>query len=240
MQEVAVGGVDLDAVEPGADRVARTSDHRGLGGLDLVERQSVRDGERLLAGRGADLAVDRDRAGADDAARPVDVRVAHAAGVHELQEDQTAVGVDRVGDRAPRGDLLVGLDARLAGERLRLLQRVRALGDDQADARALPVVLDGQLAVDATLVGARAGERGHRDAVRELEVPDGDRGEEVGGCIGAGVKSHADANTADGRAHSGAGPGRAPLWQESRSRDIHREAPAVTGNVPARILRARV
>src|SRR3712207_6909039 len=48
--------------------------------------------------------------------------------------------------------------------------RVGALGDDQPDAGALPVVLDDEVPGDAGGAGAHAGQRGHDDAVGELDV----------------------------------------------------------------------
>jgi hypothetical protein len=87
--------------------------------------------------------------------------------------------VHRRGDAAPALDLLVGHDARLADERLGLRAGVGALGDDQPDAGALPVVLDDQVARDAGRAGAQPGERGHHDAVGELEVAEGHGREQV-------------------------------------------------------------
>jgi hypothetical protein len=82
--------------------------------------------------------------------------------------------VHRIGHPAPAFGLLVGDDAGLADERLSLVMGVGALGDDQADAGALPVVLDDEIAGHARRSGAHAGEGRHDDAVGELEVAEGD------------------------------------------------------------------
>src|SRR4051812_37955610 len=76
---------------------------------------------------------------------PVGVGGGPRAAVHPLHHDPPAAGVHRLGDAAPALDLLVGDDPGLADERLRLVVRVRTLGDDQADAGALPVVLDDEV-----------------------------------------------------------------------------------------------
>src|SRR3712207_8775971 len=51
---------------------------------------------------------------------------------HQLHHDAATAGVHRLGHAAPALDLLVGDDAGLADERLRLEPGVGALGDDQA------------------------------------------------------------------------------------------------------------
>jgi hypothetical protein len=49
---------------------------------------------------------------------------------------------------------------------------LRALGDDQADARALAVVLDRDVLRDTVLVSAVAGQRRHDDAVGQRHLAD--------------------------------------------------------------------
>ena len=137
----------------------------------------------LLALLGVPRAVDREGAGRDDPPAAVDVRVRHAAAVHHLQHDPAAARVHGLGHAPPAGDLLVADDAGLADEGLPLLVGVGALGDDQPDAGPLRVVLDDEVAGDAGGARAHAGERGHDDAVGELEVAEGHGAEQVHGAF---------------------------------------------------------
>ena len=75
------------------------------------------------------------------------------------------------------------------GHPARLGRDDRRLGDEERAGHggALPVVLDGEVRRDVVRVRAETGERRERDAVRELDVADLDRGEERGGgrhCFG--------------------------------------------------------
>ena len=111
MDQVAVGGVHLDAVEAGLDRVAGGADVLLDDGGDLVGLEGARGRVRLLAVGGDHLAGRGDGARRDDLLAAGVVGVRDAAGVHELGDDAAAVGVHGVGDAAPAGELLVGVDA---------------------------------------------------------------------------------------------------------------------------------
>ncbi|MEH3076385.1 MAG: hypothetical protein PGN11_06845 [Quadrisphaera sp.] len=103
--------------------------------------------------------------------------------VHDLHDDRSAGVVDGLGDAAPGVLLLVGGDARLADPALALLDGVGALGDEEAEGRALRVHLGHELTGDAALTGAQARQGRHDDAVGQLEVAEHGGGEEVhGGC----------------------------------------------------------
>ena len=146
MQQVAVGAVDLDAVQAGGHGPLRRRDDVGEGGLSLLGGQRVRHRVGHLALRRVRLALDRDRRRRDDPVGAGDVGMRDPAAVHDLHDDAAATLVHGVGDAAPAGGLLVVHDAGLAGVGARLGAGVRALGDDQAHAGALPVVLDDEVA----------------------------------------------------------------------------------------------
>ena len=97
--------------------------------------------------------------GATIAVGAVDVGVRDPAAVHHLHDDAAAAGVHRLGHPAPALGLLVGDDARLARVGPRLGVREGALGDDQADARPLGVVVGDQGTGDAGVAGPQPGER---------------------------------------------------------------------------------
>jgi len=95
------------------------------------------------------------------------------AHVPELDDDLAARGVDRVGHAPPAGQLFFRIQAGHVGIALALVADGRGFRDQQAGAGALAVIggRDGQG------YGARrpvAGQRGHDDAVGELQVADGD------------------------------------------------------------------
>ena len=195
MQQVAVGGVQLDAVQAGGDRA--------LGGVDelrddagqLVGRERARLDEVLHALGREDLTGGADR-GRRDRLQAGDRRVADAAGVHELGDDPPAARVHGVGDQAPAGDLRVGVQAR--GARVALADRrgLGALGDDQAGAGALGVVLGVERGRRAALAGAVARHRRHHEAVGELELTQPVGREQVRGHGSSVVDRDVDARQA--------------------------------------------
>ena len=92
----------------------------------------------------------------------------------QLHRDAPALGMHGVGDPPPAGDLLGVVDAGRVEIALTLGADLRRLGDDQPGARALPVVLDGEVRRHLPGRGAVARQRRHDDAVGEVEVADAD------------------------------------------------------------------
>ena len=107
---------------------------------DLAGIERARHDEVLRSGRGVDLAFGGDRRRRDGRrAGWQQARMRDASGVHQLQEDQAAPRVDRVGDALPRVDLRHGVDARRAHVAFAHRRRGGAFGDDQAGVGALSV-----------------------------------------------------------------------------------------------------
>ena len=104
----------------------------------------------------------------------------NAPAVPELQEDDAALGVDRVGDELPALDLLVRIDARHVRPRGPGRQHRRRFADDQAALRgALAVICSVErIGRIAGRRRAHACQRRHDHAVRETIGPDLQRGEQ--------------------------------------------------------------
>jgi len=114
LQEVAVGTVDLHAVEAGVDRPAGRIGELGDDAPHLVRRQ--RPGRGVGAGgavRQATLATHREGGRRDDPTLLGVREHGDATAVHELHGDAPAGLVDGVGDLAPPGHVLVRGEARL-------------------------------------------------------------------------------------------------------------------------------
>ena len=170
VQQVAVGGVKLDPVGAGRHGPPRRLDVRvaHLGELarrDLARRHVVEVSDRrahraLVAQRGR-----RDRRHATG----VD-RVRDAPAVHELYDElRVTRGVDRVGD--PRPPLLLHVVVEPGDVEVPLPHRIRMrpLGDEDRGARPLRVVRRVELAGDRRRRPV-AGQRRHRDPVREAQA----------------------------------------------------------------------
>ena len=156
--------------------------------VHLVGGEGVRHGEgrpcRWPCAPAPSMAI---ALGRDDAVGAGDVGVRDAAAVHDLHDDLAAARVHGVGDAPPAGDLLVGDDAGLARVGPRLVRRVGALGDDQAEGGALAVVLDDEVAGNAGVAGAHTGEGRHDDAVGQVQVAERGGGEEIHGWFLSGA-----------------------------------------------------
>ncbi len=88
----------------------------------------------------------------------------------DLSEDVSSGAVDGGGDGLPGFDLLGGPEAGDVGVAYAGGVDWDAFGEDEAGAGALGVVLGHERGGDVAGGAAQAGEWGHEDAVRELEV----------------------------------------------------------------------
>src|SRR5581483_2318317 len=164
--QVAVGGVDLDPVEAAFPGPAG---RRGVGGHDFVD---LALGHGL--GQEAELRAGHRRGGPGGAA--VDRRDVVTA-VEELLEDFHAFGVHRVGEPLPAGDDPVEPGDQGAGAR-----RVDPgdLDDRQGHAALGPGdVVGDEFVADDTPGGMTGAVGGAHHPVAQLDVPDGDRGQDV-------------------------------------------------------------
>ena len=161
--------MDLDAVEPGCLAVLRSLDVVGDDPRQLVavQRPRRRDVLEAVRGEGLHIRLHRRRR---DRQRPARLQVGmrDPADMPELQEDLAAFGVDGVVDLLPGFHLLVGEDAGRPGVAAPFRRDVGRLGDDQAGAGALAVIFDVDVLRNLLVAGARARQRRHHDAVRQV------------------------------------------------------------------------
>ena len=186
VQQVAVGAVDLDEVEAGLAGVDGRAPVVLEHPRDLVEAQRSRD-RAADPGRAAVLAPHGGAVAVGPVARrhgqlaAVEGLVRDPADVPELGGDEPAGLVHGVGDPAPARDLLVAVDAGGVHVALALRADLRALGDQQAGARALHVVLAHQVVGHvARRRGAHPREGSHQHAVVGADRAEG-QGLEEGG-----------------------------------------------------------
>ena len=170
VQQITVGPMDLDPVEARLDGVGRSLAKIVDDARDLVQAQGAR-------GRGLDksavhecLGFCRDRRGSHGGrAARLHVDMRHPTHMPQLQEDAPALGMDRIGDLAPSGDLFGRIDAGRVLIALCLRRYLRRLGDDQSRGRALRVIFGRMGSGHQALRGAVAGQRCHDDAVRQAQ-----------------------------------------------------------------------
>ena len=198
MQQVAVGGVELHAVESGVDGTAGGG---GEVGTDPGEALGV-EGDRGLVGETVTFGVVRPatvvHGARGDDRQAGDLLVGVPAGVHELGDDASSFGMDGIGDGGPAGDLVIGVQAGLGVHGAAVEGRGGAVGDDEAHTGALPEVLDHEIAGASLQVGAEAAHGGLDDAVRQLEPADGQRGIERR-FIHAGHLTHTGSEAGESR-----------------------------------------
>src|SRR5579863_4891567 len=100
----------------------------------------------------------------------------------ELDEDQTAGRMDRICDPLPSGPLFFRVNSGRTVPSVPLLADESAFGDDEASTRALRIVFTHQIGRDLPLIiGTRARQRGHNDAVLQLQIAKRE-GREEGFC----------------------------------------------------------
>ena len=118
LDQIAIGAVNLDAVEAGLQRVISRLpvgvDHAGnLAGLERA-RGLIR--HRLAVGRPGFQIGDRHRRRRDrQHAAGLERGMRDPADMPQLQEDDPALGVNGIDDLSPAGNLLLGIDAGHAG-----------------------------------------------------------------------------------------------------------------------------
>jgi hypothetical protein len=101
VDQIAVGGVDLDTIEARRQRIAGGALIIVEDARDLVQPQRPRLGIRLLAGIGVRLARSRRDRGRDRSLPVQIIGMNDTAHVPELGEDAPAGPVHRPGDRLP-------------------------------------------------------------------------------------------------------------------------------------------
>jgi hypothetical protein len=144
LDQIAVGAMDLDAVEAGLERVGgtfpKTLDHAGdLMGLERPRRfirrglafrrhrHQVRNGHRRRRHRQHAAGLERG--------------MRHPPDMPELEENQAAFGVHGIDDVPPAPDLRFRIDAGRAGIAASCRHDRRGLGDDQAARRGALAVI---------------------------------------------------------------------------------------------------
>ena len=188
IDQVAVGGMHLDPVEPGGERITRALrillDDRGH--LFRCERARRRDRleallrERLrirLDGRGGD----RQRAGW------LEGRVRDAADMPKLQHDGAPGDVYRLGHAFPAFDLLGAVNTGRGDIALPLWRDLRCFRNDQSRAGALGIIESVERMRDVSRPGAAPRQGRHDDAVPELQTSNADGTEEIVSFSGGAV-----------------------------------------------------
>ncbi len=181
VQEITVRGVDLHGVGAGLHshpgRIREFPDYA----FDFGLGECARHGSRLRAGRGEDVDARCDRRRRDRCVPAGGVvRMAHAAGVHELDDQIRTRLVYGVGDGTPAFDVGASVDSGSVQIALPGRGWLGALGDEQAEGGALGVVAGGHRGRGAVVEGTAAGHGRQRDPVRELHGADGGGGPEFG------------------------------------------------------------
>ena len=171
VDEVAVGGVNLDAVKPGGPRPGGSPAVVGHDGGDLPGLEGSGRLVGFLAERRVDaVAVDLHGRSRHRRAAAVEVAVRGAAHVPELEEDASARRMHRRRDDLPARLHRVGIDAGRFEPAVGLLRDRGGLGDDQPRGGPLDVVLRHGRIRNPFLAGAAARERRHHDPVGQREV----------------------------------------------------------------------
>ena len=172
VDQVAMGAVDFHAVKTGGNGIGggltEVVHHTGdFGGFQRARYGAVH--VALADDVGLGLGGDG-RGGHGRLLVGLEGVVRHAAGVPELHEDLAALGVHGVGHLLPGGDLCGRVDAGGIGVALGGGRDLRGLGNDQAHASALAVVLDHHVGGFQRIVGAAAREWRHGHAVGDFDA----------------------------------------------------------------------
>ena len=179
VDQIAVRGMDLDAVEPGRDRVAGrlsigVKQMRDFGNLQRARRWII-----LVALIGMRMARRSNRAGRHGIfARHG--RMHQPAHMPQLRDDATAGLMHGVSDRLPPFDLLLTPQARRIGPAQPLPRNARRFADDEAGRGALAIIIDHQRRRHMIAGRAGAGQRRHQNAVGRGNRAKLDRIEQAG------------------------------------------------------------
>lgn len=136
--------MNLDTISTGFNRRARRIAEIGDGLSHLFGCQRARCGDVLHPCHGKHTRTRRDCGGCHALAmvRSV-VGVVHAPGMHELDEDFSALVVDGRCDLPPAGDMFGCIDARCHQVALAVIGGLGAFSHDQAEAGALFIIFGG-------------------------------------------------------------------------------------------------
>ena len=141
VDQVAVGGVNLDAVKARCLGILRGTPVVGDDARQFGEFQRAWRHHILLALAGEHPAFGGDsRRGDRQRAAFLQCRVRDATDVPELDDDLAALGVHGVGYQLPAGDLFGAVDARCLDVALTLRRDLRSFTDDQTGTGALCIV----------------------------------------------------------------------------------------------------
>ena len=159
--------MDLDAVEAGFLGKARPFDVFSDDARNLFKREGTRGHVvgHLFTRPDLALWLDGGRCNRQFAVE-LEGRVRNATDMPELQENAATFGVHGGGDLLPARDVFGSVDPR--GVRVTMTTRRNrgGLGDDQAGARTLAIILGHQVRRDVGTFGATTGQRSHQDTVR--------------------------------------------------------------------------
>ena len=174
IDEIAVGAVDLDAVEAGLDRVARRSGIVADNPLDFVVVESARRNVGLLAFVGMSEVWRFRRRGTYGPAT-AEIWMNEASHVPKLRYDPAARVMNRRGHSLPPFNLIRAPQSRRIRPPETLAADPGRLRDDEASRRALRIISGNKVVRDALAVGAGACQRRHRDPVGKVQRPELER-----------------------------------------------------------------
>jgi hypothetical protein len=165
VDQVAIGGMELHAVEPGELGVLRGAGIVVEQAGHLVDAQRAGNDRVLAAFIGMDMARNAGGRGRDRRLAIVEIGMDHAAHVPELGDHAAPGLVERLGHRLPPFDLLCGPQARRIRPAKAFAADAGGFGNDQPGAGALGIVLGHDRRGHAIAPGAATGEGRHQDAV---------------------------------------------------------------------------
>jgi hypothetical protein len=173
VEEIAVGGVDLDEVEPGLEGAVGGE---GEVGDDLVEAGAVEGGGKAVGlvegdGGGRNGLPATFGGGNEAGPLPGDGHAGFPAGVGELGSGEGAVVMEEVGDALEAGDVVVGVDAEVVRGDAALGADGVGLGEDEGRAAdGAAAEMDEVPVVGESVGGGVLAHRRNGDAVGERET----------------------------------------------------------------------